>query len=88
MLGIDSSVLGCGPDESTEAVTSAKSVTGFRTDKIEIPIAVAVATKILAMTNRSEMTALSLPLLGLGASADRKSGKGSSESNPSFVAIA
>jgi hypothetical protein len=36
-------------------VTPAKSVTGIAADKIQIPVAVAVATKILAMTNRNDM---------------------------------
>jgi len=47
---------------ASEAAASAKSVTGFSADRIEMPVAAAAATKILAMKNRSEMTALPFPI--------------------------
>jgi hypothetical protein len=72
-----------------EAVTSAKSVTGFPTDKIAIPIAVAVATKILALRTRETITALYLafPIPCCSGSSARKRGTGWSGLKPSLVGI-
>jgi len=43
---------------TSEAVTFAKSVTGFPIDRIAIPIAIAIPTTILAFRKRDERTAL------------------------------
>src|ERR1700747_370580 len=75
-----------------EAVTSAKSVTGFPIHRIALPIAVAVTTKILALRIRDEITALSKTFLirccsSSSARSERKRGEGSSGVKLSFVGI-
>jgi hypothetical protein len=72
---------------TSEAVTFAKSATGFSTSRIAITDA--VTTKILILRIRDEITALSQAFSKSGSSAcsERKRGKGWFGVNPSFVGI-
>jgi hypothetical protein len=72
---------------TSEAVTFAKSATGFSTSRIAITDA--VTTKILVLRIRDEITALSQAFSKFGSSAcsERKRGKGWFGVKPSFVGI-